>query len=32
MLAGLIVDYCGITKNLQKALAMFEEDDIKGAL
>lgn len=29
---GLIVDYCGITKELQKALAIFEEDDIKGAL
>ena len=28
---GLIVDYCGITKELQKALAVFEED-IKGAL
>ena len=27
-----IVDYCGITKDLQKALAIFEEDDIKGAL
>src|SRR5215207_2090966 len=25
---GLIVDYCGITKDLQKALAIFEEDDI----
>jgi type I restriction enzyme R subunit len=29
---GLIVDYCGITKDLQKALAIFEEDDIQGAL
>ena len=29
---GLIVDYCGITKDLQKALAIFEEEDIKGAL
>jgi type I restriction enzyme, R subunit len=29
---GLIVDYSGITKDLQKALAIFEEDDIKGAL
>ena len=29
---GLIVDYCGITKELQKALAIFEEEDIKGAL
>jgi type I restriction enzyme R subunit len=29
---GLIVDYCGITKKLQKALAIFEKDDIKGAL
>src|SRR5438105_14524035 len=29
---GLIVDYIGITKELQKALAVFEEEDIKGAL
>jgi type I restriction enzyme R subunit len=29
---GLIIDYCGITKDLQKALAIFEEEDIKGAL
>jgi type I restriction enzyme, R subunit len=29
---GLIVDYNGITKDLQKALAIFEKDDIKGAL
>ena len=29
---GLIVDYCGITKHLQKALAIFEEEDIQGAL
>jgi len=29
---GLIVDYCGITKELQKALAIIEEDDIKGVL
>ena len=29
---GLIVDYCGITKELQKALAIFEEEDIKGGL
>ena len=29
---GLIVDYCGITKDLQKALAIFEEDDIQGAV
>lgn len=29
---GLIVGCCGITKDLQKALAIFEEDDIKGAL
>ena len=29
---GLIVDYCGITKDLQKALAIFEEEDILGAL
>jgi type I restriction enzyme, R subunit len=29
---GLIVDYNGITKDLQKALAIFEQEDIKGAL
>lgn len=29
---GLIVDYSGITKELQKALALFDEEDIKGAL
>jgi type I restriction enzyme R subunit len=29
---GLIVDYCGITLELQKALEMFEEQDVKGAL
>lgn len=29
---GLIVDYNGITKDLQKALAIFEQDDIKGTL
>lgn len=29
---GLIVDYSGITKELQKALEMFEEQDIEGAL
>ncbi len=29
---GLIVDYYGITKNLRKALAIFSEEDIKGAL
>ena len=29
---GLIVDYCGITKHLQKALDIFEEEDIQGAL
>ena len=29
---GLIVDYNGITKELQKALAIFEKEDIKGAL
>ena len=29
---GLIVDYCGITRYLQKALAIFEEEDVKGAL
>jgi type I restriction enzyme R subunit len=29
---GLIVDYCGITRYLQKALAIFEEEDVQGAL
>ena len=29
---GLIVDYSGITKELQKALAIFDEEDIEGAL
>ncbi|MDP9290502.1 MAG: HsdR family type I site-specific deoxyribonuclease [Thermoproteota archaeon] len=29
---GLIVDYCGITRYLQKALAIFEEQDVQGAL
>jgi type I restriction enzyme, R subunit len=29
---GLIVDYCGITKELQNALAVFDQQDIKGAL
>jgi len=29
---GLIVDYSGVTKELQKALEMFEEQDIEGAL
>lgn len=29
---GLIVDYCCITKELQKALALFNEQDIKGVL
>lgn len=29
---GLIVDYSGITTELQKALEMFEEQDIEGAL
>jgi type I restriction enzyme R subunit len=29
---GLIVDYCGITKELQKALAIFDEQDIKDVL
>ena len=28
----MIVDYCGITKELQKALAIFDEADIQGAL
>jgi type I restriction enzyme, R subunit len=29
---GLIVDYCGITKELQIALSLFDEQDIKGVL
>ncbi|MFZ1077984.1 MAG: type I restriction endonuclease subunit R [Nitrosotalea sp.] len=29
---GLIIDYCGVTNELQKALAIFEEEDIQGAL
>ena len=29
---GLIVDYCGITKELQNALAIFDYEDVKGAL
>ena len=29
---GLIVDYCGITRELQIAFAILEEEDIKGAL
>ena len=29
---GLIVDYCGITKELQKALAIFDEQDIQDVL
>jgi len=29
---GLIVDYSGITKELQQALEMFEEQDIEGAM
>ena len=29
---GLIVDYCGLTKEIQKAIAIFEDEDIEGAL
>ncbi len=29
---GVIVDYIGITKNLQKALKIFEEQDVQGVL
>ena len=29
---GLIVDYCGITKDIKTALEIFEEQDIQGAL
>jgi len=28
---GLLIDYIGISKNLQKALEIFEKDDIQGA-
>ena len=28
---GLVVDYYGVTKNIQKALEIFHSDDIKGA-
>ena len=28
---GLIVDYIGVTKNLQKALQIFDEQDVEGA-
>ncbi|MCJ8306838.1 MAG: type I restriction endonuclease subunit R [Nitrosopumilus sp.] len=28
---GLIVDYYGVTKNIQQALEIFDSDDIKGA-
>ena len=28
---GLIIDYYGVTKNIQKSLEMFDDDDIKGA-
>lgn len=28
---GLVVDYYGVTKNIQKALEIFDSDDIKGA-
>ena len=28
---GLIVDYYGLTKNIQKALEIFDSEDIKGA-
>ena len=28
---GLIVDYYGVTKNIQKALEIFDSEDIKGA-
>lgn len=29
---GLIVDYCGITNELQKALAIFDEQDVQDVL
>ena len=29
---ALIIDYCGLIKELQKALAIFEDEDIEGAL
>lgn len=28
----LLIDYCGLIKELQKALAIFEDEDIEGAL
>jgi len=28
---GLIIDYYGVTKNIQKALEIFDSEDIKGA-
>ena len=28
---GLIVDYYGVTRNIEEALGMFDSDDIKGA-
>ena len=28
---GLVVDYYGVTKNIQKALEMFDAEDIRGA-
>ena len=28
---GLVVDYYGVTKNIQEALEIFDSDDIKGA-
>jgi type I restriction enzyme R subunit len=29
---GLVVDYFGVAKNLKKALAAYDEDDVRGAL
>lgn len=29
---GLIIDYCGITKELQQALAIFDEQDVQDVL
>ena len=29
---GLIIDYCGVTKELSKALEIFEEEDVQGVL
>jgi len=30
--AGIVIDYVGVLKNLKKALEMYSEEDLKGAL